>query len=156
MSDKKYIYPKFLRLLHWDYSWPGYYFVTICADMKNPVFGKIVDDEMVLNESGETVERIWNEIPSHFSGVEVDTFVVMPNHIHGIIIILGDEDGCELGLATHASPLRKSGESSSRGPHGPKRRSLGSIVGSFKSAVTREINIQQGTPGTSVWQRNYY
>lgn len=72
MSDKIYTYPKFLRLPHWDYSWPGYYFVTICADMGKSIFGKIVDGEMALNESGLIVEKIWKEIPRHFSGVEVD------------------------------------------------------------------------------------
>lgn len=88
---------KIIRLQEYDYSQPGLYFVTICTRDKVCVFGNIVDDEMVLNRFGKIVERTWQEIPQHFRGVELDGFVVMPNHVHGIIAIT---------WARHASPVR--------------------------------------------------
>ena len=140
-----------IRLANWDYSWTGYYFVTICAAKGKMTFGNIEDGEMILNHVGRIVGNLWNEIPKHFSRVELDAFVVMPNHVHGILVIDGNDNGeivsrAEVG-ARHASPLR---------PCGAVPRSLGAIVGSFKSAVTKWVNENRATPGAPVWQRNYY
>ena len=140
-----------IRLANWEYSWSGYYFVTICAAKGELLFGNIEDEKMILNDVGRIVGDVWNEIPKHFSGVELDVFVVMPNHVHGVIAIVDGRDGVENSRdvvgARHASPLR---------PCGVAPRSLGSIVGSFKSAVTKRVNENRGTPGVPVWQRNYY
>ena len=115
------------------------------------IFGNIEDGEMMLNDVGRIVGNVWNDIPTHFPGVELDAFVVMPNHVHGVIVIDGNDDGeivSRAGVgARHASPLR---------PCGAVPRSLGAIVGSFKSAVTKRVNENCGTPGAPVWQRNYY
>ena len=135
-----------IRLKEWDYTQPGAYFVTICSHTRAPLFGRVVDGDMVLNEYGEIVRACWREIPDHFPHVELDAFVVMPNHIHGIIVIVDHIVG-----ATHASPLPENVP-----PRGPASGSLGAIVGSFKSTVTKRINIGRGTPGAPVWQRNYY
>jgi REP element-mobilizing transposase RayT len=77
-------------LQEYDYSQPGMYFVTICARDGQCLFGEIVDSEMILNNFGIIVVDVWNEIPQHFSGVELDAFVVMPNHVHGINSIIED------------------------------------------------------------------
>jgi REP element-mobilizing transposase RayT len=82
-----------IRLKNYDYSQNGCYFVTICTKDKQKYFGNIENEKMVLNEIGEIVEKFWLEIPKHFPSVVLDEFVIMPNHVHGIIIInkLADE-----------------------------------------------------------------
>ncbi len=81
------------RLQNWDYGWNGYYFVTICTCQHDPWFGEIVDGEMMLSEIGRIVNEYWQQIPEHFEYVRLDEFVIMPNHIHGIIIINKPDDG---------------------------------------------------------------
>lgn len=75
------------RLQHWDYGTNGAYFITICTKNREHYFGNITNDEMQLNELGQLANQYWSEIPEHFSFVELGNFVVMPNHIHGILII---------------------------------------------------------------------
>ncbi|MDR2449441.1 MAG: hypothetical protein LBD52_05730 [Prevotellaceae bacterium] len=79
-----------IRLKGYDYSLAGLYFVTICVQNRECLFGKIVNGEMNLNEYGEIVERVWNELPQHYSNIQLGAFVVMPNHVHGIIVITDD------------------------------------------------------------------
>jgi len=134
-----------IRLKGYDYTQPGAYFITICTRDRVCLFGEVIDGEMRLNPLGEIVRQCWWAIPEHFSHVVLDEFVVMPNHVHGIIVIMATHD---VG-ATHASPLRVR-------PRGPQRQSIASIVGSIKSAAAKRINEYRGTPGAPVWQRNYY
>jgi len=147
-----------IRLKGYDYSTAGGYYVTAVAFHRECLFGEIVDGEMQLNDLGRIVEACWSEIPSHFPNVEVDAFVIMPNHIHGIIMLYenirsdanaSDRRGTIPVGATHASPLQKHDL-----PCGPKPRSLGAIVGSLKSAVTRRANRELHS--ANIWQRNYY
>ena len=93
-----------------------------------------------LSDVGCIVEKCWAEIPNHFPHVVLDEYVIMPNHIHGIIII--NATGSPVG-PTHAAP-------------GPGRQSIGAIVGAFKSAATKCINQCRDSPGVTLWQRNYY
>jgi len=149
------------RLRGYDYAQPGAYFFTICTRERKCLFGEIVDGEMVLNERGEIVAACWHDLPNHYPHVRLDAFVIMPNHVHGIIVLLDDDTiaGADLDVvgagvgARHASPLPFDVTPT---PRGPKRGSVGAIVGSFKSAVTRRINMMRGTPGMTIWQRNYY
>ena len=97
---------------------------------------------------GRIVQESWDRISQHFPHVVTDAFVVMPNHVHGVVTITDHVVG-----ATHASPLQP-GENDY--PRGPKRGSLGAIVGSFKSAAARRINQSRGTIGVPFWQRGYY
>jgi len=140
-----------IRLREYDYSQPGSYFVTVCTSGKAPLFGEIVEGEMVLNEVGEMVEKCWSAIPDHFENIELDKFVVMPNHIHGIIVIYPDDDNNTVG-ARHASPLHLYKTKI----HGPKSNSIGAIISSFKSVATKQINLLRKTTGQPLWQRNYY
>ena len=78
-----------IRLRGYDYSQKGLYFVTICTQDRLCLFGDIENGEMNLNDAGKMVRTIWDQIPAHYCGVEIDQFVVMPNHIHGIVIIVG-------------------------------------------------------------------
>ncbi len=131
-----------IRLQGYDYSQAGAYFVTVCTQNKTCLFGEIVDDEMRLNEMGSTAERCWRAIPKHFHHATLDMFVIMPNHIHGIVLL--DDVG-----ARHAVPLRPRFGQSVPG-------SLSTLMRSYKSAVSKEINAMRNTPGAAVWQRNYY
>lgn len=136
-----------IRLKGHDYSQPGAYFVTVCTQDRACLFGEVTDGEMRLNPAGQLVESGWCAIPDHFPLARLDSFVVMPNHVHGIIVLSNVR-------ATHASPPRHPVLPGR--PRGPQRHSIGAIVGSFKSAVTKNINASRGTPGAPVWQRNYY
>jgi len=80
------------RLRGYDYSKPGTYFVTICTHEKRKLFGDIVDDEMHLNESGKTAQWIWNAIPQYYPCIKLDQYVVMPNHLHGILVNMGGKN----------------------------------------------------------------
>ncbi len=80
------------RIKDFDYAYPGAYFVTICIRNRESLLGVIVNGKMQLNHFGEMVCRCWDDIPNHYSNVELDAFVVMPNHVHGIVLILDDLD----------------------------------------------------------------
>lgn len=130
-----------IRLTDYDYRQTGAYFVTICAANKQCLFGEIANDEMQLTQMGETAIDCWEAIPQHFPNTELDAFVLMPNHLHGIVVI-------QTARAQHAAPLHTP-------PH-VASGSLGAIIRSFKSATTRQINILRKKPGETLWQRNYY
>lgn len=76
-----------IRLAHYDYTDPGAYFVTICTQNRECLFGDIVDGKMVLNDAGRMAERCWNDIPGHHPHIKLDVFQIMLNHVHGILII---------------------------------------------------------------------
>jgi putative transposase len=132
---------KSIRLQEYDYSQPGEYFITLCTHKKICAFGEVVEDMVLLTRMGEIAGRCWEEIPKHFPMVELDEFVVMPNHIHGIIII-----NSSVGVE-YIQPLPKTFQHVI-----PK--SLGSIVRSYKAAVSRECRKQKYYDFS--WQRNYY
>lgn len=129
-----------IRLRDYDYSLSGAYFVTLCAHQRQCLFGNIQDGTMCLNLLGQTIQNCWNNIPIHFSKVELDAFVVMPNHIHAIVLLTDTEE----------IPLQQKASSS-----GPKQGSLGAVIGQFKSSVTRQFKQDSGAFGP-LWQRNYY
>ena len=109
MDNKNTKYPsrKSPRRPSIDYSTAGYYFVTVCSHNREAFFGEVVNDQMRLNPAGQAIEDIWADIPRQFNQVKLDAFVIMPNHIHGIIIL---EGGISLSrvvqafksIATHA------------------------------------------------------
>ncbi len=78
---------KQIRLPGWDYSAEGVYFITICCYDRESFFGRLIDKKMIFSEIGEMASGFWKEIPEHFNHVKLDEFVVMPNHIHGILIL---------------------------------------------------------------------
>ena len=133
------------RLKGWDYRNPGYYFVTICTKNREPYFGCVVHGVMALSPVGEIAVQCWREIPHHHAGIELDEFVIMPNHMHGIVII------CNSVETLHATSLRRE---TSMSKISPKARSLGVIIRSYKSAVTRLA----GLAGFKkfAWQARYY
>jgi REP element-mobilizing transposase RayT len=107
---------------------------------------------MRLNEYGRIVQQAWNDLPYHSRDVQLDQFVIMPNHVHGIVVLTVGA-GISVG-AQHAAPLQPLQNMSARPNVMPG--SLGAVVRSFKSATTKHINQCRNTPGHPVWQRNYY
>ena len=134
-----------IRLKDYDYSSPGAYFVTVCTKYRGEILGKISGGDMYLNQWGEIVEEEWYRTGKQRTYIQLDEFIVMPDHVHGIIIITGD--ACR-GTARRAPTERTFGKSIPC--------SLPAIVGAFKSAVTKRINRIRKMPGFPVWQRNYF
>lgn len=148
-----------IRWAGYDYGQAGAYFVTICTHGHVCLFGRVVGEAMELNPAGEAVWECWRAIPRHFPQVALDAFIVMPNHVHGIILI-GDDVGADVG-ANNYSPLRVSDAPGAAGHNapGPMRvqgtsRTVGSIVRGFKIGVTKWI--RRNTAVCAVWQRNYF
>jgi REP element-mobilizing transposase RayT len=136
-----------IRLQGYNYGQNNAYFVTCCTYNRDCLFGEIVNDEIVLNPYGEIVQDEWLQTAKLRPEIELDAFVVMPNHFHGIVVIVGDPVG-----ARRAVPLQNRTESFGK----PISGSLPTIMRSFKSAVTRRINLLRNTPKTPIWQRNYF
>ena len=137
-----------IRLNGYDYSQAGAYFITICSYQRRCIFGEIIDARTRLSRHGEILQAEWlrsGEIRPHLS---LDAFVVMPNHVHGIVLIEPVSEPVQFA-AQAASPRRTQ-------PAGPRAASIGSFVGGFKAAVTRRINAIGKPIDTPVWQRNYY
>ncbi|MBI1929542.1 transposase [Candidatus Poribacteria bacterium] len=170
-----------IRLRGYDYTQVGAYFVTICVRERVCLFGKVADREMQLNEMGQVVVECWRNIPRHFPAVELDAFVVMPNHMHGILVLTnrvrsGVENAMDVETAAGegtsplrqpvekgnagegTSPLRQPVEKGNAGAEtAPLRRpTLGQVVAYFKYQSTKNINQRRGVPGSRLWQRNYY
>ena len=142
------------RLRDYDYSQPGVYFVTICVQHRKCLFGTIIDGQMRLNEIGKIVVECWCRIPPHFPSIELGDYVVMPNHIHGIITHNTVGAGSPRPTEAEQSIPPTVGAGS---PH-PIENSpaLGKIVAYFKYQSTKHLNQHHNTPGTRIWQRNYY
>ena len=141
-----------IRLKGYDYTQPGAYFITIVTYERMPLFGEIVNGEMRLNEYGQMVRDEWFQtaVVRPYVVLHPDEFVVMPNHVHGIIWIVDtDADGGDdVGARRRRAPAEQFGK--------PIPGSIPTIVRSFKSMTTRRINLLRNTPGAAVWQRNYY
>lgn len=141
------------RLHGWDYRWTGSYFITICAGKRQHFFGNVENGEMQLNDMGKMAWDFWMAIPCHFPFITLDAFVVMPNHIHGILILNNREEtlhsnvssDCSISdlnqknvilgnqtLHSNVSTDRKMSEIS------PKEGSISTVLRSYKSAVTKE------------------
>jgi putative transposase len=121
-----------IRLQGYDYAKPGQYFVTICTQHRLCLFGTIKNGRMSLNEYGEIVQAAWDDLPYHYHNINLHEFVIMPNHVHGIV---GMIDTGEAIAKKHALP---------------------EIIRAFKTFSARRINEKCETPGVPLWQRNYY
>jgi len=127
MTDKRsYPYRKSPRLKGYDYAQSGAYFITICTHNRDHLFGHITDGEMTRNPLGDVAYQYWAEIPTHYPMVTLDAFIIMPNHMHGIMVL-----------------------------HDDTTKTIGEIIGAYKGSVTRHarqvLNIQ-----TTIWQRSYH
>ncbi len=150
-----------IRLPQYDYSQAGVYFVTVCSHERRCLFCKIDNFRIHLNPVGRVVSECWMEIPCHFANVSLDAFVVMPNHVHRILVLnVGARQLSTTAVkqtvvgAQHAAPLQGSALTVQRRKVVP--RSLAAIIRSFKSVATKRV--RESCPGVraSIWQRNYY
>jgi putative transposase len=133
-----------IRLKEYDYSQPGEYFLTICTNNHECIFGNIIQEEMKLSPEGKIAQRYWEEMPKHFSNVQLDEYIIMPNHIHGIIILTESMVGTR-----HAVSLREQFAK-------PVIGSVPTIVRSFKSATTKRIHEITKTPSLPIWQGRFF
>ena len=123
---------KTTRLQSWDYGANAPYFITICTANRKHYFGQVINGEMQLSEIGKMAEIYWQAIPEHFPFVRLDAFVIMPNHVHGIIVI--DKDADE--QCGDTKPCI-----STKNQFGPQSRNLASIVRGFKIGVKKYASV---------------
>ncbi len=159
------------RLQGYDYSQAGAYFLTICTHNRQCLFGEIVgatgrSPTMHINDAGHVVADEWLKTASIRSEIELDEWVVMPNHFHAILVISAmgccpRADGSFEGTLPLGGNRPVEGKPPAKGDRpvastGPQPKSVGAVVAGFKSAVTKRINAIRQTPGRPVWQRNYW
>ncbi len=137
------------RLRDYDYSTSGYYYVTICTKDREEFFGAISNEYMILNKYGGIAKNKLKEIPKHYENIDIDLFIIMPNHIHGIIVI-NDNNYANVGTEQCSVPTKEN-RISSRKNYGL----LSKTVKSFKDAVTKDIKLLSGKD-VKLWQRSFY
>lgn len=126
-----------LRLPAHDYAGHATYFITVCSADRMPLFGEVIEGTMRLSCEGQIVREEWQRSASLRSEIVLDAWVVMPNHLHALVLFTGDD-----GVASVSLPRPD--------------RSLGALLAGFKSAVTSRIRAETNSPDAVVWQRNYY
>ena len=142
-----------IRLKGYDYSQTGMYFVTICTKDRENLFGEIRDEEMILNKLGKIVEKEWHKTSEKRKNVGLDEFIVMPNHLHGIIVI----NYQIVGIDCNQSLPDDIDCNQSLHKYGPQTNNLFAIIRGFKGAVTNQINsLINNTDGGSIWQSRFY
>jgi REP element-mobilizing transposase RayT len=177
--DPRIHYRRSIRLKGYDYRQAGGYFVTMVTQGRDMLFGEVVNGEMILNDAGEMVVRWWLELPNKFPNVNVDIFVVMPNHFHGIIFITdatdvgddlrvvpglgGGDNGGEHGGSPQrmVSPQRTDSSRRTDSPQQRQNAPLSQMIQWFKTMTTNEYirgvkNLGWKPFNGKVWQRDYY
>ena len=161
-----------IRLQGYDYTRQGAYFVTICTRNRVCLLGDIVEGRMHLSEAGRLAQAVWEDLPHHYPHVQIDVWVIMPNHMHGIVILTeaqATDDDMPVGAdpKTDVGAISKTDVGASKTDVGaglkpaptvpaPTRHGLSEIVRAFKTFSARRINALHNTVGTPFWQRNYY
>ena len=171
--DRERRHRRSIRLEGYDYTQPGSYVVTPCVHGRECLFGEIVDGEIHLNDRGDMVRSAWHDLPGRCPGLSLDAFVIMPNHVHGIIILPSRRGESRIRpgplRVTNVAPQKyerraytdpKQGDHKDR-PYGTAARSLGRFIQAFKSITTGAYIIgvrERGWPPFAgrLWQRNYY
>ncbi len=160
-----------IRLRNYDYSQPGAYFLTICTYQRECWCGEIKNGQMCLNQLGKIVANEWLKTPKIRPNFQLDEWIIMPNHLHGIVIIndyLNNQNKRDLGVNNQNRPdLGVNNQNSVNNQNRPdlgarnaplrqKPNSLSSFIAGFKSAVTKRINLLRQNINVPIWQRNYY
>ncbi|WP_332033106.1 transposase [Kaistella sp.] len=163
-----------IRLQGYDYSQEGLYFITICCQDRAHLFGEILDGEMILNDAGLQAQKCWQDIPNHFPNAVLHEYIIMPNHIHGIIEFVGanqyspnnnspnqtfSDNGNDVENNDKAKDLELVNGTKNFSPlpnatwRSPSK-TIGSVIRGFKIGVTKWM--RNNTTVVNVWQRNYY
>ena len=153
-----------MRIKDFDYSRSGYYYVTICTYEMECIFGEIEDDKMILNNAGEMVSMELNRLPKYSIGVLLDECIVMPNHVHAIIVIDRDNNGmCNCGRYDYNGPALRPVPTAidNMGTGDGRNKTLSDIVHDFKSITTKKysygVKNNNWKPFSKhVWQRSFY
>lgn len=163
-----------IRLQGYDYTQPGAYFLTINTHNKVHNLGQIINGTVQLFGAGIIAQELWLKTPRHFNNVILGEFVIMPNHMHAIVVIAdgnksqrskGEALGHSVSETNEAQNIAAFGNetrifspnaSPNQHPHGTVPNSISAIIQNFKSVSTRKINKELGTPGANIWQRNFY
>ena len=144
-----------IRLPGYDYSQPGSYYVTICTFRHQLLFGRIEDGHMILNEFGKIAEIEWLRTANMRSNIELNGYILMPNHLHGIIHIVQKKISTSHSVGAHCNvPLPMSPQIEGFGKS--TKNTIPTMVKLFKSTVTKRINQIRKTPELHIWQRGYY
>ncbi len=130
-----------IRLRGYDYRRPGAYFVTICTQGRVCLLGDVIDGVVQLKEAGRIVTNTWADLPNHYAHMTGDAFIIMPNHVHAIVVLHSTGADGNVGAGLKPAPTS----------HG-----LPEIARALKTFSARRINLARATPGAPVWQRNYY
>jgi len=135
-------FPKYRsrRLRGYNYEKPDNYFVTIVTKNRKPIFGQIKAKSMELNEIGLVVRQSWEWLKNQYDYVELDEFIIMPNHLHGIVVMRNDRCVSRNAPASITT----------------KRKSLDRLIGAFKTVLTKQINQINKSPGSKIWQRDFH
>lgn len=150
-----------IRLKHYDYSQAGYYFITICTHDRIHRFGKIIDEKMRLNDAREIVADEWEKTPIMRKNIQLDEWIIMPNHFHAIIAVGArcTRPPNNTRPMNNTRPLTENGRTENgrmqSAPTG-SRVVLGDIVRGFKSSVTKRVRQLPNMNDTRLWQRNYW
>ncbi len=154
---------KSIRLKDYDYAQQGTYYVTVCANDRKCVFGDVGNGKMVLNDAGNMVTHDWNQLPDRFPNIEMDEFIVMPNHLHGVIVIVGKHEITDDVGAPLVGALNDMDDRAGTRQRAPIKGAptVGEIIGVFKSLTTNEYirNVKiNNWPSFNrqLWQRNFY
>jgi REP element-mobilizing transposase RayT len=153
---------KSIRLERYDYSQAGAYFITLCTQDWKCLFGKIINHVMQTNETGQIVSDSWQWLEKQYDHVELDEWIIMPNHVHGIILITNDDTNDDDSVCRGGSRTALSEQDNSHGNEGSptalsaKRKPIGRLIGAFKTVSTKHMNELRHTPGKKLWQRNYW
>ena len=152
-----------IRLRGHDYAQDGFYFVTICCHQRQPLFGEIAEGKMMLNAAGGIVNTVWRELPNHYPGITLGEYVVMPNHFHGIIHIVGAQFIAPEFSTTHQGVIKQGALKQGTLKQGTLKQgamnrapTVGNIIRAFKARCTYAINTINESAGAPIWQRNYY
>ena len=148
--SRAYYQRRSIRLDSYDYSQPGVYFITLVTAERTERFGAIIEGEMRLSPVGQMVYREWYQLPERFSGLESTAFVLMPNHIHGVLSYCAKAPENQA-----ASALQQTNISDVRLPQ-VARGSLGAILRAFKSSTSLRYHRMRESDAGPLWQRNYY
>ena len=134
------------RLQPWDYSQDGWYYVTICTKKRLHILGTVKNQKMQLSPAGKIVQKYWKQIPEKFQNIKLETFIIMPNHLHGILLI---DNPAEVRLVKKSDP---------QAPLKMIRRTmlLSMAIGRFKMQSAKEINLLRKRSRTPVWQSRFY
>jgi REP element-mobilizing transposase RayT len=139
--DPEYHHRRSIRLQGYDYRQGGVYFVTICTHNRQCLLGEVSEVEMQLSEAGRIATATWDWLAAQYPYVSLDASIVMPNHLHGIIVVRDDaEEGPQEGGSRTA----------------PTKKSLGRLVAAFKTVSSKAVNALPEPVGPPLWQRNYY